>query len=69
MANWSDLAAKIIELKRETERVFAVLNDVRERLDAACKADAVDQEEIKKAHDEIAAVVAQMDHEIHADGV
>jgi hypothetical protein len=69
MANWSDLAAKIIELKRETERVFAVLNDVRERLDAALKADMVDQVEIQKAHDAVAEVVAQMDHEIHADGM
>jgi hypothetical protein len=69
MANWSDLAAKIIELKRETERVFAVLNDVRDRLEKCAAADQVDQEEIKKAHDEIAAVVAQMDHEIHADGM
>jgi hypothetical protein len=69
MANWSDLASKIIELKRETERVFAVLNDVRARLDAACKADAVDQAEIQKAHDEIAAVVADMDKKIHADGM
>jgi hypothetical protein len=69
MANWSDLASKIIELKRETERVFAVLNDVRERLDAALKADMVDQVEIQKAHDAVAEVVAQMDHEIHADGM
>jgi hypothetical protein len=69
MANWSDLAAKIIELKRETERVFAVLNDVRDRLEKCASADMVDQVEIQKAHDEIAAVVAQMDHEIHADGV
>jgi hypothetical protein len=69
MANWSDLASKIIELKRETERVFAVLNDVRERLDNCIKADSVDQVEIQKAHDEIAAVVAQMDQEIHADGM
>jgi hypothetical protein len=68
MANWSDLAAKIIELKRETERVFAVLNDVRDRLEKCAAADSVDQVEIQKAHDEIAAVVAQMDHEIHADG-
>jgi hypothetical protein len=69
MANWSDLAAKIIELKRETERVFAVLNDVRDRLEKCMAADAVDQAEIQAAHDAVAEVVAQMDHEIHADGV
>jgi hypothetical protein len=69
MANWSDLASKIIELKRETERVFAVLDDVRKRLDDVLKADVVDQVEIQKAHDEIAEVVARMDQEIHADGM
>jgi hypothetical protein len=69
MANWSDLASKIIELKRETERVFAVLDDVRARLDTVLKADIVDQVEIQKAHDAVAEVVADMDHKIHADGV
>jgi hypothetical protein len=69
MANWSDLASKIIDLKRNTERVFAVLDDVRARLDAVLKADMVDQVEIQKAHDDIATVVAQMDSEIHADGM
>jgi hypothetical protein len=69
MANWSDLAAKIIELKRETERVFAVLDDVRSRLDAVLKADMVDQVEIQKAHDAVAEVVAEMDQKIHADGM
>jgi septal ring factor EnvC (AmiA/AmiB activator) len=69
MANWSDLAAKIIELKRETERVFATLDDVRKRLDDVLKADAVDQAEVQKAHDDIAAVVAEMDQKIHADGM
>jgi hypothetical protein len=69
MANWSDLASKIIELKRETERVFAVLDDVRARLDAVLKADMVDQVEIQKAHDAVAEVVAEMDQKIHADGV
>jgi hypothetical protein len=69
MANWSDLASKIIELKRETERVFAVLDDVRSRLDAVLKADMVDQVEIQKAHDAVAEVVARMDQEIHADGM
>jgi hypothetical protein len=69
MANWSDLAAKIIELKRETERVFAVLDDVRARLDAVLKADMVDQVEIQKAHDAVAEVVAEMDSKIHADGM
>jgi hypothetical protein len=42
---------------------------VRDRLEKCAAADQADQEEIKKAHDEIAAVVAQMDHEIHADGM
>jgi hypothetical protein len=69
MANWSDLAAKIVELKRETERVFAVLDDVRARLDAVLKADIVDQVEIQKAHDAVAEVVADMDQKIHADGM
>jgi predicted component of type VI protein secretion system len=69
MANWSDLAAKIIELKRETERVFAVLDDVRSRLDAVLKADMVDQVEIQKAHDSVAEIVAEMDQKIHADGM
>jgi hypothetical protein len=69
MANWSDLASKIIELKRETERVFAVLDDVRARLDAVLKADMVDQVEIQKAHDAVAEVVAEMDSKIHADGM
>jgi hypothetical protein len=69
MANWSDLASKIIELKRETERVFAVLDDVRGRLDAVLKADMVDQVEIQKAHDAVAEVVAEMDQKIHADGM
>jgi hypothetical protein len=69
MANWSDLASKIIELKRETERVFAVLDDVRARLDAVLKADMVDQVEIQKAHDAVAEVVAEMDQKIHADGM
>jgi hypothetical protein len=69
MANWSDLASKIIELKRETERVFAVLDDVRARLDAVLKADIVDQVEIQKAHDAVAEVVADMDQKIHADGM
>jgi hypothetical protein len=69
MANWSDLASKIVELKRETERVFAVLDDVRARLDAVLKADIVDQVEIQKAHDAVAEVVADMDQKIHADGM
>jgi hypothetical protein len=69
MANWSDLASKIVELKRETERVFAVLDDVRGRLDAVLKADMIDQVEIKKAHDAVAEVVADMDQKIHADGM
>jgi hypothetical protein len=69
MANWSDLASKIIELKRETERVFAVLDDVRARLDAVLKADMVDQVEIQKAHDAVAEVVADIDSKIHADGM
>jgi hypothetical protein len=69
MANWNDLAAKIIELKRETERVFAVLDDVRGRLDAVLKADMIDQVEIQKAHDAVAEVVADMDQKIHADGM
>ncbi len=69
MANWSDLAAKIIELKRETERVFMVLDDVRKRLDEVLKADAMDQAEIQKAHDAVAEVVAEMDQKIHADGM
>jgi hypothetical protein len=69
MANWSDLASKIIELKRETERVFSVLDDVRARLDAVLKADMVDQVEIQKAHDAVAEVVAEMDQKIHADGM
>jgi hypothetical protein len=69
MANWSDLASKIIELKRETERVFATLDDVRKRLDDVLKADAVDQSEVQKAHDAIAEVVADMDQKIHADGM
>ncbi len=69
MANWSDLAAQIIELKHETVRVFAVLDDIRQRLDNVLKADAIDQVEVQKAHDAIAEVVADMDHKIHADGV
>lgn len=69
MANWSDLAAKIIDLKRETERVFAVLDDVRARLDACLMADSIDQAEIQAAHDAVAEVVADMDHKIHADGM
>jgi hypothetical protein len=69
MANWSDLAAKIIDLKRETERVFAVLDMVRRDLAKALEADAVDQLEIQKAHDAVAEVVADMDQKIHADGV
>jgi hypothetical protein len=69
MANWSDLAAKIIELKRETERVFAVLDMVRNDLKKALECDAVDQLEVQKAHDAIAEVVADMDQKIHADGV
>ncbi len=69
MANWSDLAAKIIELKRKTEETFAVLDMVRQQLADALKADMVDQVEIQKAHDAVAEVVAQMDHEIHADGM
>ncbi len=69
MANWSDLASRIVELKRETERVFAVLDDVRGRLDAVLKADMIDQVEIQKAHDAVAEVVADMDQKIHADGM
>jgi hypothetical protein len=69
MANWSDLAAKIIELKRETERVFAVLDMVRAQLAEVLKADMVDQVEIQKAHDAVAEVVAEMDQKIHADGM
>jgi hypothetical protein len=69
MANWSDLASKIIDLKRKTEETLAVLDMVRQQLADALKADAIDQAEIQKAHDEVAAVVAQMDHEIHADGM
>jgi hypothetical protein len=69
MANWSDLASKIIELKRETERVFAVLDMVRAQLADVLKADMVDQVEVQKAHDAIAEVVADMDQKIHADGM
>jgi hypothetical protein len=69
MANWSDLAAKIIDLKRETERVFAVLDMVRSELAKALEADAVDQVQVQAAHDAIAEVVADMDQKIHADGV
>ncbi len=69
MANWSDLAAKIIDLKRETERVFAVLDMVRNDLAKALEADMVDQAEIQKAHDAVAEVVADMDQKIHADGM
>lgn len=69
MANWNDLAARILELKQETVRVFEVLDKVRGELDAALRADALDQDEVQKAHDAIAGVVADMDHKIHADGV
>jgi hypothetical protein len=69
MANWSDLAAKIIDLKRETESVLAVLEDVRKRLDDVLKADVVDQVEVQKAHDAIAEVVASLDQAVHADGM
>lgn len=69
MANWNDLAAKILELKQETVRVFKVLDDVRGQLAAVLAADALDQDEVQKAHDAIAGVVADMDHKIHADGV
>jgi hypothetical protein len=69
MANWSDLAAKIIDLKRKTEETLAVLDMVRQQLADVLKADMIDQVEIQKAHDAVAEVVAQMDHEIHADGM
>jgi hypothetical protein len=69
MANWSDLASKIIDLKRETESVLAVLEDVRSRLDAVLKADMIDQVEIQKAHDAVAEVVASLDQAVHADGM
>jgi hypothetical protein len=69
MANWSDLANKIIDLKRETERVFAVLDMVRNDLAKALEADAVDQVQVQAAHDAIAEVVADMDQKIHADGM
>jgi hypothetical protein len=69
MANWSDLASKIIDLKRETESVLAVLEDVRKRLDDVLKADVVDQVEVQKAHDAIAEVVASLDQAVHADGM
>jgi hypothetical protein len=69
MANWSDLASKIIELKRETERVFAVLDTVRAQLAEVLRADMIDQVEIQKAHDAVAEVVADMDQKIHADGM
>jgi hypothetical protein len=69
MANWSDLDGKFVELKRQTERVLAVLETVRKQLADALAADAMDQAQIQKAHDSVAEIVAQMDHEIHADGM
>lgn len=69
MANWNDLAAKILELKAETVKTLKTLDDVRGQLAAALAADAIDQAEIQKAHDAISEVVADMDHKVHADGM
>lgn len=69
MANWNDLAAKILELKQETVKVLKTLDDVRAQLAAVLAADALDQAEVQKAHDAIAEVVADMDHKVHADGM
>ena len=69
MANWEMIKTDIASLKEETVRVLEVLEDVRKRLSDALNADMVDQDEIQKAHDDIAGVVADMSEKVHADGM